>query len=258
MKKEEISISYSILTHNEHESLQKLLDHLLKHKDGEDEIVILDDFSDNKNTQELLDVYTSIHEIRFEQRHLLNDFADQKNYLKRMCKGDYVFNLDADELPRESLLKMLKPILKINPHVDLYLVPRINTVSGITLKHVEKWGWSIGKLEGQTEVKSLKNISNDEYELLKHFNLIVEERHFENGNVGFDGIRFYTPLINWPNDFQGRIHKNRPNIMWEKPVHEIMTGYHDYSYLPAEKEFCIEHHKDIKKQEKQNEFYTTL
>ena len=43
-----MKISYSILTHNEDESLQKLLEFLVKHKDEEDEIVILDDYSDNQ------------------------------------------------------------------------------------------------------------------------------------------------------------------------------------------------------------------
>ena len=46
-----MKISYSILTHNEDESLQRLLEFLVKHKDEEDEIVILDDFSDNKKTK---------------------------------------------------------------------------------------------------------------------------------------------------------------------------------------------------------------
>ena len=80
------------MTHNETDSLQNLLDFLIKRKDEEDEIVILDDYSDNQRTKELLDFFVSVHEIKFEQRHLLNDFAGQKNYLKNMCSGDYIFN----------------------------------------------------------------------------------------------------------------------------------------------------------------------
>ena len=37
-----MKVSYAILTHNETDSLQKLLDFLIKRKDEEDEIVILD------------------------------------------------------------------------------------------------------------------------------------------------------------------------------------------------------------------------
>ena len=76
-----MKISYSILTHNEDESLQKLLEFLVKHKDEEDEIVILDDYSDNKKTIEILDVMTSMHEMTFEQRHLLKDYGSQKKLL---------------------------------------------------------------------------------------------------------------------------------------------------------------------------------
>ena len=77
-----MKISYSILTHNEDDSLLKLLEFLVKHKDEEDEIVILDDYSDNPKTIEILDVMTSMHEMIFEQRHLLKDYGGQKNYLK--------------------------------------------------------------------------------------------------------------------------------------------------------------------------------
>ena len=70
-----MKISYSILTHNEDESLQTLLEFLVKHKDEEDEIVILDDFSDNPKTIEILDVMTSMYEMTYEQRHLLKDYS---------------------------------------------------------------------------------------------------------------------------------------------------------------------------------------
>ena len=105
-----MKISYSILTHNETVSLMKLIDFLLEHKDEEDEIVILDDYSDNEKTSAYLDVVCSIHEIKFEQRHLLKDYAGQKNHLTRMCEGKYIFNLDADELPNKWLIQNIKSV----------------------------------------------------------------------------------------------------------------------------------------------------
>ena len=68
-----MKISYSLLTHNETDSLLKLIEFLVKHKDEKDEIVILDDFSDNEKTKEILDTMCSINEIKFEQRHLLKE-----------------------------------------------------------------------------------------------------------------------------------------------------------------------------------------
>ena len=206
-----MKISYSILTHNETVSLMKLIDFLLEHKDEEDEIVILDDYSDNEKTSAYLDVVCSIHEIKFEQRHLLKDYAGQKNYLNRMCKGKYIFNIDADELPNKWLIKNIKMILEANLTIDLYWIPRVNTVEGLTQSHIQKWGWQVN----------------------------------EKG------------WVNWP-DYQGRIWKNRPNIRWEKPVHELLTGYREHTFLPQEEEFCFYHHKEIEKQEKQNKFYSTI
>jgi hypothetical protein len=211
MNNKNISISYSILTHNETDSLQRLLDFLTRRKDEEDEIVILDDYSNNKKTQEILDVYTSIHEIKFEQRHLLEDFGNQKNYLRKMCSKDYIFNIDADEFIKLHLIRNIKSILEMNPTVDLYWVPRINTVEGLTQAHKDKWGWTINK----------------------------------------------KGWVNFP-DFQGRIHKNRPNIRWKNPVHEVMEGYGEYTQLPAEENYCIIHHKVIEKQEHQNQLYEDI
>jgi len=113
-----MKISYSILTHNEDKSLMKLLEFLVKHKDKEDEIVILDDYSDNPKTIEILDVMTSMHEMTFEQRHLLKDYAGQKNHLTRMCKNDYIVNIDADEIPHKFLMKNLKDVLRANPTIE--------------------------------------------------------------------------------------------------------------------------------------------
>ena len=206
-----MKISYSMLTHNETDSLLELIEFIVKHKDEEDEIVILDDYSDNERTKEILDTMCSIHEIKFEQRHLLKDYAGQKNYLKNMCTGDYIFNLDADELPNKWLINNIKTILEANKSVDLYWIPRVNTVDGLTEQHIQQWGWNVN----------------------------------EKGWVNFP-------------DYQGRIWRNRPNILWEKPVHEILTGYKEHTYLPAEEQFCFYHSKEIDRQEKQNEFYSTI
>ena len=203
-----MKISYSILTHNETDSLSELIQFLVKYKDEEDEIVILDDYSDNEKTKEILDTMCSIYEITFDQRNLHKDYASQKNYLSRMCKGEYIINIDADELPNKWLIQNIKSILETNPTIDLYWVPRVNTVEGITQEHIDKWRWQV----------------NDK------------------------------GWVNFP-DYQGRIWRNRSNIRWTKPVHEVLEGYKEHTYLPQEEDFCFYHPKTIDKQEQQNEFY---
>lgn len=74
---------------------------------------------------------------------LNKDFAAYKNELIKHCSGEYIFQIDADELPSVDLLCTLPSILESNPDVDVYLVPRINTVSGITEEHIQKWRWSV-------------------------------------------------------------------------------------------------------------------
>ena len=206
-----MQLSYSILTHNETDSLLKLIEFLVKHKDEEDEIVILDDYSDNEETQKILDAIVSIYDIVYEQRHLLKDYAGQKNTLTHMCKNSYIINIDADELPNKWLIKNIKSVLEANPTIDLYWVPRVNTVEGLTQQHIQKWGWQVNE-------------------------------------IGW---------VNFP-DYQGRIWRNRQNIRWEKPVHEVLTGYKEHTFLPQEEEFCFYHSKSIERQEKQNEFYSTI
>ncbi len=60
--------------------------------------------------------------------------------------------------------------------------------------------------------------------------------------------------INYP-DWQGRIFRNRPNIRWEKPVHEQIVGFQTYAYLPMEQKYSIVHPKTIERQVEQNKFY---
>ncbi len=202
-----MKISYSILVHNEDETFEKLLQRLIEYKQPQDEIVVLDDYSDNEKTKAILDYYSSTCDIKLDQRNLLHDFATQKNYLKNMCTGDYSFNLDADEMISHWFMKEIHGILEGN-EVDLIYLPRINTVDGITEQHCRMYGYTIN----------------------------------EKG------------WINYP-DWQGRIFRNRPNIRWEKPVHERLTGFQTYAHLPMEQKYSIIHPKTIERQVEQNKFY---
>ena len=203
-------ISYAITTHNEAEEINRLLEFLVHNTDSEDEIVILDDFSDEETQQVFqswIQQYSDKKTIKLEQRALNKNFAEQKNYLTRMCSGDYIINIDADEIPHETFIKQIKQVIEIND-VDLIWVPRVNTVDGITQEHINKWGWNVN----------------------------------EKGWVNFP-------------DYQGRIWRNRPNILWKNKVHEVLTGYKEHTYLPAEEQFSFYHPKTIDRQVKQNLFY---
>ena len=115
--------------------------------DEKDEIVICDDFS-NKETREVID-HWELHspdnmEIKHYTRKLDGNFADQKNSVIKNSTGDYIFHIDADEYPHETLLKQLKQILEMNS-VDLIWIPRVNTIEGMEQHHIQKWGWRVSE-----------------------------------------------------------------------------------------------------------------
>jgi len=135
-----MKISYAIPVHNEYEEIDRLLEHLLKYKNEVDEIVVqCDQGNTTGNVYKVLDKYKGkIHVIEFP---LNRDFASFKNNLKNHCEGEWIFQVDADEVPDEYLIQTLPAILKQNPNTEVFWVPRINTVDGITQEHIQKWGW---------------------------------------------------------------------------------------------------------------------
>ena len=201
-----MKISYAITVCNELEEIKRLVPFLLEHKRPEDEIVIL--WDENGDTQ-VWEYIISIPELRYFRDHFNKNFSEWKNKLSLVCKGDYIFQIDADEIPNTHLIENLPAILKNN--VDVILVPRVNTVQGITPQHIQAWGWK----------------QNDK------------------------------GWVQWP-DFQWRIYKNDPEIKWKNKLHEVLDGYKTYSNLPEVEEYALYHPKTIKKQEKQNNFYSSL
>ena len=150
-----MKISYGITVYNEHKELDNLLFHLSKHIREEDEIVVTQDTSKVGDKSIMQDEFYALEKVLekyeygtyFQPRQLKvntfefrKDFAALKNYTKSHCSGDYIFHIDADEIPNEILLQQLPQILEIND-TDLVWVPRINIVNGITEFHMNLWKW---------------------------------------------------------------------------------------------------------------------
>tara|TARA_R100000458_G_scaffold59684_1_gene71139 strand:- start:771 stop:1400 length:630 start_codon:yes stop_codon:yes gene_type:complete len=143
-----MKISYAIPVCNEHKEIDKLLSFLFEHKRPEDEVVVQKD-KDNC-TDEVWDVcerYENRPAIEYSHScyELNKNFAAYKNNLNKICKGDWIFQIDADEIPNEYLIKALPFILEANPETEAYWVPRVNTVAGITDEHIAKWGWKLNE-----------------------------------------------------------------------------------------------------------------
>ena len=143
-----MKISYAITVCNEFVEIQRLITFLRKNKRSQDEIVVLVDMTKNEPTSELLGYLhrlSSSNYIILSEQKFNSNFADWKNALVSLCNGDFIFQIDADEYPNEQLIALLPEILESNPEVDLYWIPRINTVEGITPEHIQQWRWNINK-----------------------------------------------------------------------------------------------------------------
>ena len=138
------TISYAITVCNELEEITKLLNFLQLHIRKEDEIVIqYDESSVTSEVMEYLNLMNSMHKNHIVVGFPLNkDFASFKNNLKSHCTKDYIFQVDADEIPHEYLVEYLGEVLETNP-VDIVFVPRVNTVEGLEQSHIDKWKWNV-------------------------------------------------------------------------------------------------------------------
>ena len=207
-----MKISYAITVCNEFEEIKRLVEFLLRIKRPKDEIVILYDHKNgSEEIAEWLIKHNKLPNFQMWRGFFEGHFGEWKNELSYYCNGDYIFQIDADEMPHTNLINYLPTILEANPKNEVFLISRVNTVEGLTEEHIKKWGW----------------------------------------NVNSKG------WVNFP-DTQTRIWKREGRIRWYGKVHERLVNYNTYTNLPEDETFSLIHHKDIKKQERQNNYYDEL
>ena len=144
-----INITYAVTVCNELEEITKLVDFLKDKIDKDDEILIqYDEDSATDAIKNYLKIVSQLHNsnIKVIGFPLSKDFASYKNNLKNHAKGMFIFQIDADEIPSEYLMENIKDILEYNKDIDLFFVPRINTVKGLTKDHIKKWNWNVNDL----------------------------------------------------------------------------------------------------------------
>jgi hypothetical protein len=145
-----MKISYGITVCDESEELFNLLSYLYDKIDENDEVIVLRDMGKTNHivTKTIVHFHEKFkYQIKSADANLNGDFATFKNHLPTMATGDYLFQIDADEIPSEFLIENIKPILKVNSTIDCFYIPRVNKVSGLTPEHVTKWGWRVDDQE---------------------------------------------------------------------------------------------------------------
>jgi hypothetical protein len=164
-------ISYAVTVCNEIEEIQELIPHLLEFKRSQDEVIVL---YDNNGTKEVFDYLQSVEGIKLVWDNFNGHFAEWKNKLNLLCGGDYIFQLDADELISHAFIQVLPELLEENMDCDLFWVPRRNIVLGLTQSHIDKWRWNVNE-EGLVNWPDLQSRIYRNSESIKWENKVHEK-----------------------------------------------------------------------------------
>lgn len=218
-----MKVSHLVTCCNETNTLSRLLYHILNTMNSEDEVIILqDNCSDGvdeygKTTSDIIKGFINCPGfpigVHWFKHSLDNDYGAHKNFGIEKCTGDFIFQIDGDEMPPDALLSdNLHDLLESNPTVEAYAVPRMNDFKGVTEAHAKQWGWVL--------TYNARPSLND---------------------------KTLNPLVNWP-DYQWRLFKNDPKIRFKNRLHERIDGFSSYVVLPAEQDYALYHDKTIEKQ----------
>ena len=140
-----MKISYAVTVADEIKEIQQLLPLLIQNKQNTDEIVV--QYDNQKVTVEVLEYLNDlVYDKKIDRLvgyPLNGDFGTYKQHLNQNCQGEWIFQLDADELLEEQLIGSLGTILDGNDSIDMFFIPRINIVNGLTEAHIQKWRWQV-------------------------------------------------------------------------------------------------------------------
>ena len=139
-----MKLTYSIQVCNESRELYSLLNFLIKVKDAEDNIhVVVDSLHKTEKVQKVLDFFNnsvSIYERPFD------NFYENSQFHADTATGDYVFGLDADEIPQITLIRNIKQIIEQSNGGDVFWIPRINLHPGMDEKFIKDYGFNVNEV----------------------------------------------------------------------------------------------------------------
>ena len=138
-----VTCTYAITVCDELEEVNRLITFLSERKRDIDNIVVLLDNTKKKAQLEiLLQGFAQANIITLATGSFDGNFSEWKNKLNSLCTGEYIINIDADEVPTGEFMQGMPLILELND-IDVYGVSRSNLVEGLTKEHVTKWRWSV-------------------------------------------------------------------------------------------------------------------
>ncbi|NDB56628.1 glycosyltransferase [archaeon] len=210
-------LSYLVTSHNETDSLEKLLSKLSENKKHNHEIVLVDDYSDNPETIKIIDKYKS--QISFYQHKLERNYGAHKNYGIEQCKGEWIFQLDADEYPTDALLQNINEVIESNNINEVIWLPRLNYFKGVTEQDISMWGWNYND--------GMINFPDYQSRLYRNRPHIRYERRLHEKVEGFKSYSFVPPQKDYAIVHEKTIEKQRQtNLNYNKMfTQEENKGY---------------------------------
>lgn len=200
-------LSYLVTCHNETDSLDKLLTKLVKHKKDNHEIILLDDYSDNPTTVEIIQKFKN--SVTFVQHKLEKNYGTHKNFGIEQCKGEWIFQLDADEVPTDDLLENINLIIESNSSSEVLWLPRLNYFLGVTEQDVQMWGWKFHD--------GMINFPDYQSRIYKNSPHIRYQRRLHEKVEGFKSYVFIPPQKDYAIIHEKTIEKQRQtNINYNK------------------------------------------
>ena len=200
-------LSYLVTCHNETDSLEKLLSKLIEYKKDNHEIVLLDDYSDNPKTLEIIQTFKD--KINFQQHKLDKNYGNHKKYGIDLCKGEWIFQLDADEVPTDGLLENINLIIESNSKNEVLWLPRLNYFIGVTDLDVTTWGWKL--------YDGMINFPDYQSRLYQNLPHIRYERRLHEKVEGFKSYVFIPPQKDYAIIHEKTIEKQREtNVNYNK------------------------------------------
>jgi len=134
-----VAITYAVEVCDESRELRDLLKFLIENKSDEDDIhVLVDSGKVTPSVREVLAAFADF--ISTAEREHDGDFSAHRNFHASLCKGDYIFMIDADEIPQETLIKNIRQFDQ-----SILCVPRINILPGHTAKFLQKHNFRVNE-----------------------------------------------------------------------------------------------------------------
>lgn len=212
------NISYLITCKNDEHSLDLLLSKIINFLGDNDEIIVLDDYSDNQNTLDVFEKYKC--HIKLYKHHLNNNYSEHKNWGKNHCKNHWIFQIDSDEVPSDFLMENIKDVIEANPDVECFLIPRINDFIGVNENHAKHWGWRLSSYKDRLIV----NFPDYQFRLFKNIDRLKWERPLHEKIEGALVTTKLPPEFEWALTHNKTIEKQvQTNLRYNKDFSEELN-----------------------------------